>query len=130
MRLQGAGILQQGRRPSAAAAAAPALQVRELSLTANQLRSEAAASRLRFKPGPELGAGKAKQAGLEESMPVTVGGGESAGGQGGLRAAGEGWAAGAGTVNCESGCGNGELLVRLSPMEIRTFELVYGPVQQ
>lgn len=31
-----------------------------------------------------------------------------------------------GPVDCRQGCANGELLVTIHPMEVRTFEFIYG----
>lgn len=79
--------------------------VHELTLSANQQRAKA--RRLRFKAGDRLGGG----AGSDEA---------------GRRSVLEGQVE-AEVIDCRAGCKNEELLVMLQPMEIRTFELVYGP---
>lgn len=94
-------------------------QVRELSLSANQLRSEV--KRRRFRAGPALnGTTSASSDGSHNGeMP--------AGAEKGAGKAEGGWRArpAQAPIECEGqGC-NGELLVELRPMEVRTFELSY-----
>lgn len=77
------------------------LQVCELSLSANQLRSEV--KRRRFRAGPLLN-------GSFDSVLAAAGPKQP-------------------DIECTGeGC-NGELLVELRPMEVRTFELWYKPTE-
>lgn len=82
-------------------------EVRELSLSANQLRSEV--RRQRFKAGTALDGGGGS--GARRGRALALAGEESQGA----------------AVLCTRGCADGELLVTLRPMEVRTFELVYRP---
>lgn len=93
-------------------------EIHELSLSGNQLRSDMLRERLRFEAGDSL---------TNDSWP-------GAGPAGGLHPAQEldtGEMArlqeGAQVIDCSSGCSNGELLVTLKPMEVRTFQLIYRP---
>lgn len=102
--------------------------IRELSLSGNQLRSDMQRRRLRFDAGDSLSNG---------TVWMSNGAGEGGSGAGALPgvatagAAGEEedarLRAGAQVIDCSSGCSNGELLVTLQPMEVRTFELIYRP---
>ena len=76
--------------------------VQELTLSANQRAAEAKARRLRFKAGDRL-------THLDGRRSVL--GGQAA----------------AEVIDCRAGCKSKELLLTLQPMEIRTFELMYGP---
>lgn len=135
-------------------------QVRELSLSGNQLRSEALQRRLRFQAGDSLtnsswlegpaGGGVAEQDDVDEGVAALRAAAEVIDCSSeclGLRGSGEGgdgcqvtWVAaeqeriGSNALATwrllpvrAGGCRNGELLVTLKPMEVRTFELVYRP---
>ncbi|KAL4437798.1 hypothetical protein ABPG77_005710 [Micractinium sp. CCAP 211/92] len=87
-------------------------EVRELSLSANQLRSQMQQDRLRFEAGNSLGI----STGLGLRTAASRNGTELAR----LRA-------GAHLIDCREDCVSGQLLITLQPMEIRTFELLYRP---
>ncbi|KAL4419672.1 hypothetical protein ABPG75_006770 [Micractinium tetrahymenae] len=94
-------------------------EVRELSLSVNQLRTDMEQRRLRFEAGDSLGshAGSGGSRGSSSLLP----------GVGASDAELERLRAGARIIDCRDDCSNGELLVPLQPMEIRTFELLYRP---
>lgn len=93
-------------------------EVRELSLSANQLKSDMQHGRLHFKAGDSLGS--------------SVGWGGGSNDLGLLLEAGcidaklERLHAGAKPINCRENCANSQLIT-LQPMEVRTFELQYRP---
>lgn len=92
--------------------------IEELSLSGNQRRSDMLRRRLRFKAGDSL----TNSTWLEGSM-----GGGAKGRGAGSSASSAASAAGVEIIDCRSGCRNGELLVTLKPMEVRTFNLLYKP---
>lgn len=112
-------------------------QVTELSLSGNQPKKDAVGRRLRFKAGGVLGqGGKAGAAAASASPTWAESRAEAAvdsGGDSSLDTAADvahaevaRLRAGADVVDCRSGCRSGPLLVKLGPMEVRTFELIYG----
>lgn len=75
-------------------------EVRELSLSANQLKS--AVSRRKFRAGHALnGSTVSIVEGTQDDTEAPI--------------------------HCTRDCANGELLVTLKPMQVRTFELIYRP---
>lgn len=120
------------------------MQIQELSLSGNQLRADMQRRRLRFPAGDSL----------DQTGRVASGMGEA--GQGVADADVATLRASAEVIDCQSklavcaraqlvrrmkqlvhtlalhiepagGCRNGELLVTMQPMEVRTFELLYKP---